>query len=382
MSPDANEPIDNRIHTDEIQENEEESESRYDDIEFNSFNEMDLYVKNMGIQRNTLKIVLLTSEFNDINPCIEELGNFFIVTGEHPFYKIESKAYKETSDASSDFTGYIYMKSSDQFILLTISPVKDLEKYVFTPFLKRSRHIIRLWISQSLTHLLMYELKNKYNAIFKMWAGEYDPVFNEKSKIRPDFKRKIKYEGNDSWESYEELKDYGCVINRFSILIPDFSLFSFNQKFSLFKISYGDLTRFREIIDFIYENSEIYMKKVKGFKKNEYISQITTIKTEVSNNLCFTFASQMTDGMIEKLLEKINENPSLKTTNQIHLKNGQDLGYWIKIFNLDTKGSFDLLLNHESANFYQVYNANYAGCMPIIHIIDNYIPKSQIYLVE
>ena len=124
------------------------------------------------------------------------------------------------------------------------------------------------------------------------------------------------------------------------------------------------------------------MKKVKGFKKTSYTSQITAIKTEVSNNLCFTFEKLMSDVMIEKLIEKINENKSLKTTNQTHLKNGQDLGYWIKIFNLDTKGSFDLLLNHESASFYQVYNANYAGCMPIINIIDNYQPKSQLYLVE
>jgi len=330
-----------------------------------------------------LRMILLISETKDSNEIINEFNSNFIVSKSNDLYKIEARLEEgSTKPSITSFLGYLWLlPKSSSFIMFTFTTKKNLMRYLFTSFINKSKLISPLWVTQDMTIKLINHLRSNYNASLKKWKGEYSPLNNNKSKIRPFIEREIYYSGNDAYDSLNELNDlYGVNVEAFTATLFDLGFFSFNRKFATFVLRQGKLETFISISNWLFENSDTYMKEVRKFKKELYYSIFSNRSLKISNDLSIDFYQKLSNEILNEIVKRIKSSTDLRLQFAIDFDESANIIYNLKIFNLNSKGSFKVIISKNSAHVFQIFNANFISAIPFLDIIDFCQPKNEIFV--
>ncbi len=362
-------------------EEEPQEESEIQGPRCSSFIDLSNYSKIMHKGQITLKMLLLTSDERSKEEILNLFQSYFKLKQTNDIY-ILKKNQSEKDDSTIYFYGYLwFFPDEKRFAIFTFYSKENIRRNIITPFLSKSRHIFRLWINQQLVEKFLNYLRQKYEAIFTSWNGRYVPNLHKRSSIRPSIKRRISYSGNDSWDAYAELQPYGCNLERFSVQ-NSFGLFKFNRKEAMLSIKYGNLQEIVNIADYIYDNAEIYLEKIRQFQKTLYQSNIFNRSLcKVSNDLAITFKDDLSNEILSEIVKELKNSKDLKVSEVISNTSTDSHSYRLKIFNLNTKGSFRVIISPQSVHIYQIFNANFVGAIPIIDIIDFSQPQNSIMIL-
>ncbi len=330
-----------------------------------------------------LRMILLISETDDKNEIINEFNYAFRIKKLEDLYKLELLEEKNSKQIILlPFLGYLwFLPDSSSSILFTFTTKKKLMRYFFNSFINKSRNISPLWITQETTMKLINYLKFNYKASLKKWRGEYSPLNNKKSKIRPFIEREISYSGNDAYDSLLELNDlYGVNVEYFTMTLFDLGYFSFNRKSATLMLRQGDLDIFVLISNWLFENTNNYMKEVRKFKKILFNSIFSKRSFIMSNDLSIKFNEELSNEILNEILKRIKKSNDLKLKYVVDFDQDENIIYNIKIINRNSKGSFKVMLSKNSAHIFQIFNANFIGAIPLLDIIDFCQPKNEIYV--
>ncbi|KKM73325.1 hypothetical protein LCGC14_1411620 [marine sediment metagenome] len=330
-----------------------------------------------------LRLILLISESDDKNEILDEFNSLFRVTKLKDLYKLDLLKDKELQrEPNFPLLGYLwFLPESSSSILFTFTTKKQLLRYFFNSFVSKSRVISPLWINQETTMKLIKDLQLDKEASLKKWKGEYSPLNNKKSKIRPYIEREISYYGNDAYNSLLELKDlYGVNIEYFTMTLFDLGYFSFNRKFATLTLRQGDLDVFILMSKWLFENTNSYMNEVRRFKKILFNSIFSKRSIIISNDLSIKFKEELSNEILNEILKRIKKSNDLKLNYVVDFDQSKDSIYNIKIINKNSKGSFKVIITKNSAHIFQIFNANFIGAIPFLDIIDFCQPRNEIFV--
>ncbi len=360
--------------------------------EFNSLEEIREYLSKSRPLRSKFKMILLIGGSVKRVIILSEFKTEFDLSKSEDLYKIK-KIDKKTGELS--FLGYIlFLKNYDDsssFVIFTYATSKQVERYFFNHFVNKNSLINVLWITHKLTMDLVDLFYHDRVLITKI-KGYYSPSFEEKSKIRPDFYREIEYKGRDALLSFYELRDlYGINIERFKGRLRRRE-FQFTRIIATISFKQGNLDKFIEITEWLFEQSNYYLKEIRKFKKNIYESMYLNRKYMLSTNLFVEFSKKLTNEVLNELVKVIKSSPdieiiSLFSKNNIEKYRGQDYEitedfYQLKLLNRKKEGIFAVHITPSSAEITQIFNTNFIGVFPILDILDYTQPDNRIYLIE
>lgn len=365
-------------------------EQMEDDIEFykaiNKFKnleDIENYFSKLYKGLIRLRLILLISETDEREAILNEFNSKFKITKLENLYKLELSNDKSLKNKTTkQFLGYLwFLPESSSSILFTFTTKKNLTRHFFNSFINKSRVISPLWINQETTLMMINHLKSNNEAILKKWRGEYSPLNNKRSKIRPFIDREISYTGSDAYDSLRELNDlYGVNVEHFTMTLLDLGYFSFNRKSATLILRQGDLDTFILISKWLFENTNNYMKEVRKFKKIIFNSIFSKRSSYISNDLSIKFNEELSNEILNEILKRIKKSNDLRLRYVVDFDQDENIIYNIKIAHRNSKGSFKVILSKNSAHIFQIFNANFIGAIPFLDIIDFCQPKNEIYV--
>ena len=329
------------------------------------------------IYRFNLKMLLLISDEEE-SKVIDLFSQNFVVTKQGDFFKIETI---NPENQSLIFLGYLLFYSSRSTpIFFTFKTIKDLEKYILRPFIFKNPCIHPLWITHKLTMDFVEYLENNYSATIFYYVGEYIPSLTHKSRLRPEFPRKLTYRGADCSDVIREANEvYGINVDKFSFRITGESDIDFDRKIAMFTIKHCDLSVILEITDQFLTQSEVYLNEIRKFKKEAFRTLFIPHDYQFSNNLGITFATLLSDEIVNKIVTLIPED--FEILEQEILKTSKYRMYRLEIFNRSKKGFFRVVLNKKFAHISQIMGANFLGIFPLLDLLDYHQPSNQIQIL-
>jgi len=361
---------------------------------FESFEEMKESLLEYHPLRSKFKMILLIGDTEEKNNIITEFEKNFSVLDKKSFYKIK---IENSNTKRVDFLGYLkFLKVQEHiqfFILFTYSTSRQIKKYLINHFLNKNHRINLLWLNHKLTTDLL-DFMDKFNTEIIDIKGTYSPSFEIKSKLRPNFKRKIRYQGGDALDSYYELNDlYGINIEEFSGKI-DNKEFQFKRKDAIFSFKQGDLLKFLEISEWIINKSSQYLGEIRKFKKKVHESLILNRDILLSNYLSVKFENMLTSEILKEMIKElqkstdieiisvisnddINRFENLEEDNQIN-----EFYYRLRIINPRKDGIFTVEISQKSAVISQIFDTNFTSVFPILDFLDYTQPKNEILVLD
>ncbi len=346
------------------------------DPEFKSFESMYEFLLTHHKLRSKFKMIFLISYTSKKKEILNEFHKSFIVSKITDLYKIE-KNEKETGRIL--FTGYLmFLPNNDSMILFSFSTTKRINSYFYTRFLIKNPLIDVLWITHKLTIDLLSLFKFDHNATLNYIKGDYSPSSSKQSKLRPDYRRRITYEGIDALFSYSELEDlYGINIEEFKGRVSG-NGFHFRRKQAMLSIKYGDLKFYRQIGEWIFANSDNYLKEIRKFKKELYRSVFLNRHYRLSNNLLIEFNEPIPKNVFSEMINEIIKSEDIQIISKMRYKIDQFISFNIEFINIKKKGAFHLSISPISAQLTQIIDNPFISVFPVLDIIDYTQPKNKI----
>ncbi len=318
--------------------------------------------------RSRFKLILLLSNGLDNNEIINEFSLQFKIE------KKEDLIFITKSDSNTKsilFNGYIwFIPSKPFFIIFTFASSKAVQSYLFGPFINKNSELNLLWITHQLTLDLIDHFNDSYDVLINQFKGYYTPSLIKKSLRRPEFSRKIKYQGNDALTSYYEFQElYGINIEGFGGLL-DSDQFIFKRKDAMISFSNGDLTIYIEISQWIFNQATKYLQEIRKFKKDLYESVFRNRKYNLSNNINFKFNQILSSEILDELIKEIHRSKDFEVLYINEIKTPEFYAYDIEIANRNKVGAFQVIITPYSARICQLIKTNFIGVFPILDLID------------
>ena len=366
----------------DIEKDEDKSYTEKFIEEQNIQNIDDLAKSFKGLHKGTIKLrnAILINNCRTKDEVLKLFSKKFILKKYDNFYKILISKIKE----ENDFEGYLwFIPESLSLIVASYNTQENFDKYFLLEFLKENSNFSLLWINQFVTQQMIDHLASDKSFIMNSFSSGYEPLSEFKSEIRPLIKRCLDYTGIDSYDTYLEIKNrYGLTINKFEGYIENIGHFFFNRKKSLFILRQGEFYSYLELILWTYKQTSYYMDEIKKFKINEYRSLFNSDKfRKLSANLQINFENGFNKENFEEFFSIIDNTEELEILSKIDLSFEENPYYNMKIFNKRTLGLFDVTFSKKTTCIFQSFKANYLGIFPILDIVDQCQPRTEIIVM-
>lgn len=375
--------------------------------EFDNFIEISKFLQRHQTIRSEFKIILLIASTDDQNEILAEFKENYDMSKMDFLYKIKKFDEEKKEDV---FLGYLLFPlnsfENDLFkidkdkidnqisflIIFTYSTSEQVKSHLFTHFVNKNSLINSLWITHQLTMDLIDQFVENASANITKLEGYYSPLFEEKPSQRPDFYRKISYEGGDAINSYYELKKlYGINVENFTGII-DYNEFNFKRERSILSFKRGSLIQFIQTGIWLFSKASEYLKEVRKFKKILYESIFLKRRYLLNNNLMVKFGQELSDTVLNEMIKAIQNSHEIeiirKFSREDYFKyedvedHKKENFYRLKLVNNEKKGVFLVDITPNSAEISQIFKTNYIGVFPLLDILDYTHPQNEILILE
>ena len=302
-----------------MQESEDETQIEDKYPEFENFLEIEQFLQLHQTIRSEFKIILLIASTNQ-EEIISEFKENFDVSKSDFLYKLKKF---DSEKEENVFLGYLLFpneifeseifkidknkidKQISFLIILTYSTSDQVKSHLFTHFINKSSIVNSLWITHQLTMDFVDQFISQASTNITRIEGYYSPLLEDKPSQRPDFYRRISYEGGDALKSYYELKRlYGINVENF-IGIRDYNEFNFKRKKAIISFKRGALIYYIEASIWLFYKASKYLREVRKFKKNLYKSIFLKRNYLLSNNLLIKFGRKLSNPVLGELVKEI-----------------------------------------------------------------------------